>query len=366
MTESIDPYSDAVFKGMEDFRVARYRFIIEAQEEIFLPPYKGSTFRGGFGSAFKSIACSDRRAECKDCVLSGTCPYAYVFETAPPEGSQALSKFERVPHPFVLEPPLTQQQQFNPGDVLPVGVVLAGRGIDFLPYFIVAFQELGRMGIGRGRGRFRLKSVYAVARTGPCGSPLPSALSHDVRELSLPDCDYQDPLVFDGDTNKVYTRDIIVKWQDFLESSCIMLENQGSGASFAALFFDTMTRLKFAGSLEDRPEFHIIIRSLLRRTSSLLYFHHGTKLGMDFSGFISKAGAIRLASYHTEWVDWERYSSRQDTRMKLGGIVGSATYEFPETELARLFLPWLLLAEYVHVGKGATFGLGGIRLQIVD
>jgi hypothetical protein len=364
VTESCETHSDMVFKGMEDFKVARYRFIIEALEQLSLPPYKGSTFRGGFGSAFRSIACSDRRAECGSCLLSGTCPYAYVFETAPPEGSQALSKFERVPHPFVLEPPLTRQQQFSPGDVLPVGVVLTGRGIDFLPYFIVAFQEFGRMGIGRGRGRFRLKSVYAVTGTDSGGSSLPGPLSHDAEELNLLDCNDQGPLVFDGDTNKVYTRDIIVKWQDFLESSCMMLENQKSGASRATVFFDTMTRLKFAGSLEDRPEFHIIIRSLLRRASSLLYFHHGTTLDMDFSGFISKAGAVRLASYDTKWVDWERYSSRQDARMKLGGIVGSATYEFPEVELARMFLPWLLLAEYVHIGKGATFGLGEIRAQI--
>ena len=113
----------------------------------------------------------------------------------------------------------------------------------------------------------------------------------------------------------------------------MMLENHEPQSSRATVFFNTMTRLKFAGSLEDRPEFHIIIRSLLRRTSSLLYFHHGTKLDMDFSNFISKAGAIRLASYHTEWVDWERYSSRQDTRIKLGGIVGSAIYEFRRLDL---------------------------------
>jgi len=123
-----------------------------------------------------------------------------------------------------------------------------------------------------------------------------------------------------------------------------------------------MTRLKFQGGLEDRPEFHILIRSLLRRTSSLLYFHHGTRLDMDFRGFIAQAERVRLAAQDTRWVDWERYSSRQDTRMKLGGLVGTATYEFNDAGLADLFLPWLILGEHIHVGKGCTFGLGWLNV----
>ena len=49
--------------------------------------------------------------------------------------------------------------------------------------------------------------------------------------------------------------------------------------------------------------------------------------------------------------------------MKLGGIVGTATYSFEDSNLEALFLPWLLVGEYVHIGKGATFGLGSIGIQ---
>ncbi|MDK2931722.1 MAG: hypothetical protein PWR07_1853 [Bacillota bacterium] len=531
-------------KGIEEFRVARYEFLIEAVDNLFLPPYKGSTFRGGFGTAFRNIACSTRRTECRDCMLKHACPYAYVFETAPPDGSEALTKFEHVPHPFVLEPPLTERREFAPGDELTVGLVLIGRGIEFLPYFIVAFQEFGRMGIGRGRGRFRLKSVYASVgasreqdksrgderRVGPAGAegfgrePRPGQLGEregiaggttarpvpapQAGERSRPQdgtagflplpttpttsaakggaskgCDVaasssalspaaSSPapapapdttsnlaagpapgtrdgdscgaraLVFDGKENKVYMRDAVVTWADILETADTILaplhpaRGQGleagcvpgpagsggpdgldpadgqsleggqpsgacgdasggfgsavpsasasaSAASFGSpglsvssdsrgpsvtacrsavprvtVVFRTMTRLKFQGGLEDRPEFHVLIRSLLRRTSSLLYFHHGTRLDMDFRGFISQAETVRLAALNTRWVDWERYSSRQDTRMKLGGLVGTATYEFNDASLAALFMPWLVLGEYAHVGKGCTFGLG--------
>lgn len=403
----------AEIRGIESFRVARYEFVIEAIDPLFLPPYKGSTFRGGFGTAFKSVSCSNRARECRDCPLRHACPYAYVFETAPPEGSEALTKFEQVPHPFVIEPPLTQRQEFVPGDELAFGLVLIGRGIEFLPYFIVAFQQFGKTGIGRGRGRFKLARAYAATRvpnggqgTGNASLPRPQT-TEDGRKSA------DRLLVFDGETNKVYMRDAVVVWEDVRAAATQVLKQIGStracdgpphahnapadprlhgtstpescngppehgmqsetsqihAASPAShglrlvVSFETMTRLKFEGSLNDRPEFHVLVRSLLRRVSSLLYFHHGTKLDMDFRGFISQAERVRLVAHRTRWVDWERYSSRQDARMKLGGIVGTAIYEFPDPDVAVLFLPWLLLGEYVHAGKGCTFGLGRFDIR---
>ncbi len=336
----------AEIRGIDNLKVARYEFVIEAIDPLFLPLYKGSTFRGGFGTAFKSVSCSNRARECRDCLLRHACPYAYVFETAPQEGSEALTKFERVPHPFVLEPPSTQAQEFRPGDEISFGLVLVGRGIEFMPYFIVAFQEFGRTGIGRGRGRFRLARAYARLR-----------VKATTRDAACGQAE-EDALVFDGRTNTVYAHDSIVTWADLLAASASTSGRQ------MTVSFETMTRLKFAGSLSDRPEFHVLIRSLLRRISSLLYFHHETRLDMDFRDFISRAEGVRLAQHNTHWVDWERYSSRQDARMKLGGIVGTATYEFDAPELAAFFLPWLLAGEYVHVGKGATFGLGLISTTL--
>jgi CRISPR/Cas system endoribonuclease Cas6 (RAMP superfamily) len=48
--------------------------------------------------------------------------------------------------------------------------------------------------------------------------------------------------------------------------------------------------------------------------------------------------------------------------MKLGGIVGELMLEGEEVAP---FLPLLGAAEIVHVGKGATFGLGKIELKTV-
>jgi len=45
--------------------------------------------------------------------------------------------------------------------------------------------------------------------------------------------------------------------------------------------------------------------------------------------------------------------------MKLGGIIGNITYAGNLEQ----FLPFIVLGKYVHVGKGATFGLGQYEID---
>jgi hypothetical protein len=72
-----------------------------------------------------------------------------------------------------------------------------------------------------------------------------------------------------------------------------------------------------------------------------------------------RAQAVATRSADPRWVDWERYSARQDTRMTLGGFLGTATFE---GDLAP-FAPFLRVGEVVHVGKGTAFGLGRYRME---
>jgi CRISPR/Cas system endoribonuclease Cas6 (RAMP superfamily) len=61
----------------------------------------------------------------------------------------------------------------------------------------------------------------------------------------------------------------------------------------------------------------------------------------------------------TRWTRWQRYSSRQGRRMEWEGILGRATYE---GDLAP-FWKFLAFGQFVHVGHGATFGLGKYLVQ---
>jgi CRISPR/Cas system endoribonuclease Cas6 (RAMP superfamily) len=71
---------------------------------------------------------------------------------------------------------------------------------------------------------------------------------------------------------------------------------------------------------------------------------------------------VRLAEHVTRWKAWARYSARQGRRIEWTGLVGPAIYE---ADLAPLW-PYLVLGQWVHVGKGVTFGLGRYRLEPID
>ena len=63
-----------------------------------------------------------------------------------------MRKYERAPHPFVIDPPLETRRFYGVGDLLSLGLTLIGRAIEYLSYFIYAFEPMGtNRGIGKGR-----------------------------------------------------------------------------------------------------------------------------------------------------------------------------------------------------------------------
>jgi hypothetical protein len=44
-----------------------------------------------------------------------------------------LRKYEKAPHPFVIEPPLETKTHYKPGDAFTFGIVLVGKAADYLP-----------------------------------------------------------------------------------------------------------------------------------------------------------------------------------------------------------------------------------------
>ncbi len=319
---------------MLDHLVAsRYVLEIEAEMQVVLPDYAGSTFRGALGGSFRRVACTLRLQQCDTCLLRESCAYSIVFETPVPDNADMMKLYPFAPHPFVLEPP-SVGGTMHEGETTEFGLVLIGRGQDFLPYFIYAMELMCERGLGRGRGRCKLNGV----RTGPSdGSPFRA--------------------VYDGEQKTLHRIDASVDSAGMCERIRAI-----AACDELRLVFETPTRVKHRGRYINPPEMYMMVPALLRRLTALAYFHCSAPFCSDVATEIEASKRIELVRSDTRWCDWERYSSRQDRRMRLGGFVGEVEYRGDFGKLA----PALAWGEILHLGKGSSFGLGKYRIMVGD
>lgn len=311
-----------------NLKYLRLAFILEAESEVILPAYKGSALRGGFGNIFKKLTCVLKKETCQNCFLNNQCAYSYIFETQPPRMAKLMSmdKYDAVPRPFVIEPPKENKRIYQKKEQIKFNLVLIGRAIDYLPYFVLVFDELGRKGLGRRQGQFCLKEV----RKG-------------------------DELVYSDKTKKLK----FIEPDSFDISENFDFDNNNIKEAYVALEFITPTRIKYQRDLVVKLDFHILIRNILRRLCLLNYFHETMREpAWDHKRIIEKAKEVRIEENSLRWLDWERYSGRQKITMKLGGLIGKIIYQGK----IEPFYPLLNAGEIFHVGKGTVFGLGEFKI----
>lgn len=318
-------------------RIARFKFTIQALEEIWLPEYKGSTFRGGFGHAFKRATCITRDRFCEPCILKSSCAYYRVFESkVSRDVAERLRLGGDAPHPFVIEPPLTEQRVFQPGEFLSFSLVLFGTAVEQLPFFVYAFMILGEnFGIGKGRGRFRLTGVQDENGT----------------ELY--------------DNGSLAGGFAVRSAEELLSDSSAAVEDRVTLQLQTPLRLKTSfgrSRKSLLTTLDDQVGIRVLLKALYHRAFVLnqLYGDGVNEEVYDSRNLPLVDGDVTVEASDTFWYDWERYSNRQDRSMKLGGLMGRVTL----SGNIKPFLPLLNLGRYLHVGKGTGFGLG--KYQIVE
>lgn len=317
---------------LERFSFKRFIFTLKPEEDLSLPEFKGTTLRGGFGFQFKRIVCLKKDLpECSACPLKKVCVYSYIFETSPPESSEKLRKIKNIPRPFVIEPPDDIKRTYTSEDSLIFNLNLIGKAVDYLPYFIFTFKELGEKGLGKGRKKYNLDRIETIS---------------DHSDFSL-------KTIYNGKD------DTLINFGEPQTLDSLLKTRSWNNINQITLAFLTPTRIRLDDKFIIDPEFQHIIRALLHRISALSYFHCGEELKVDFRGLIKKSEDIEKVHSDVQWKDIERYSMRQNIRMKMGGFVGKATYKGDLKE----FLPFLFLGEHIHIGKSCTFGLGKYRIE---
>ena len=301
------------------FTYAKLILVCEATDDLSLPLFSGSAFRGVFGHCLRRLVCVARSTLCAQCPISPGCTYTTIFE---PQQNPSLPIYKTVkdpPRPFVLHIP--SENEIRKGNSFQLGITLFGKAIAHFPWVIQAVAHSGKKGLGRRRETFSLIRVLS--------SPFQKVIFESDRLLDRPDIQRPDFNCVSDYKNKVVMQ------------------------------FETPTRIKFNGSLVDKFEFSTIVRQLLRRIAQMGAFHCGMFLETDFNFWIQQAKAVACVEENLEWFDWTRFSNRQKQRMQLGGLMGHAFF----TGDIEPFLPLLILGQTTHMGKGATFGLGRYKLM---
>jgi hypothetical protein len=98
-----------------------------------------------------------------------------------------------------------------------------------------------------------------------------------------------------------------------------------------------------------------LISRLLRRIGSLVESHGGVDLrDVTFSNLLEAAQAIHCSEQDLLMQGLERYSNRKQCSHPLRGFIGSVQV----AEIPPALWPFIAVGQWVHVGKGSTFGMG--------
>jgi len=307
----------------------KFKFTIQVLEDMHLPEYKGSMFRGAFGWAFRRAVCVTRRPTCENCIIKENCSYFKVFETEIAENTiHFLNGVKKVPHPFIIEPPLDEKRDYKKGDLLEVGLTLFGNSVKQFAFYVYTFQQMGEQGIGYKRGKFKLLSV--------------SNLDFEEKETTI----------FTEASGKLKTNYSEINERKILSDVKNTIEK-------ITLNFVTPFRLQFGGKVFQNSEklnTQIVLSSLQRRVISVshLFCENNVEdfIDIDFSG-------IRIIENNLEYKSVERYSNRQKKKMEMGGFIGEITFAGDIQKV----IPIIYLCKELNVGKNTAFGLGKYILK---
>ncbi|MBL8149867.1 MAG: CRISPR system precrRNA processing endoribonuclease RAMP protein Cas6 [Blastocatellia bacterium] len=313
-----------------------YELYLCAKESTLLPSFLGSTLRGAFGQALKDVVCIMNHRDCAKCIVFDRCTYPYIFETPVPKDLHQLKGFQQAPHPFILMPPIDRKGLSKNFDkvsiqaeqILPFRLTLIGKAQESLPYIIYALSQMAERGLGYARAKFQLvevkhnnKTIYTIEQQRLSNM---TQAAHSLKELVT------DRL------KKLSTKDTI------------------------KLKFLTPSRIRVDGDLQTELTFQLLVRNLLRRLSMLFAVHAEKPLELNFKQLIELASGAVVAESNLKWLDLERYSNRQKTKMKIGGFVGEIAFS---GEAIETFLPLIIAGEILGIGTGTTFGLGHYQIE---
>jgi hypothetical protein len=297
--------------------ISKFRICFYFNDSSKLPYFLGSSWRGLIGWELQRLVCPfSKRPECKGCIIRDHCPYFQLFEDQSP-----VSGIQEMPRGYIFSPTTGKDATEQL-----LEITLIGRCIRYFPAILKAIESGRTSGIGSSRIPYEIRALHRV----------------------LPDGRLQDVPMAPDDWVAIDTEVPLAEW---LKPYPII---NGSIAFTLA----TPVRLRKQGKYLGRMEWPYFFATIARRLEALnCLFADGQVMGKDrYINLMDIFSKLNSIQENLSWLDYSRYSNRQHKKVPMGGLVGSAVFDASDSWI----IPWLQAASLVHVGKGASMGLGKV------
>jgi len=299
---------------------------LEADGDLDLPAYAGSTIRGALGTVMRPELCA-RGGRCgENCEAPEVCPFFGLFE----QSRSANGTGANQPKPMILEAPMTEG----------LGAIARG-GTVAAPYSLAAgvrgmpvLRNEWRLGVANG-GRMEL----GIRGLGAAGAALDGVVE-GVRQKGLE--------VKGGRLRLAEVRG----------GSARMAIGEVGEARRVRVYLLTPLLIRDGDRICDEAVRlgELILKQALVRAVTV----YNTFFGREKLPFVTADWpGVVMTGHRLFRYELTRKSYRQQRWMEFDGVVGWMEWE---GAVGRV-LPWLRAAEVLHVGQKASFGLGRVAVE---
>jgi hypothetical protein len=232
---------------------------------------------------------------------------------------EAVRRHQKPPLPFVVDLPLLPDVPLYCADV-EVGLTLVGSAVAHAGAFVTAMREVCSGGFGDGS---LMVSIDGIVSQGAFGERVAVQFA---RQGGMP-ANLQ-----------------VLSVSDMAKKAVVSVDR-------VSLSFVTPLRLFHEGKALRRFDCSLFLRGLIRRVSSLVAAYGDGEMTDDFRWLALRSREVRLSD--------SRILFDGSGGMTFAGIIG-ASLLVGDLEP---FLPYLRLGEYLHAGKGASWGFGQYEIR---
>jgi hypothetical protein len=262
-------------------------------------PWAGFLIHSLLGIGLRQVACTQLHPCPGACMDPHACVFGMLTESRPSGTGTPFAAVAHTPSPVIVDAPW---KRFEDCHLLQFRIHLLGRAAQHAQMVSRGLEESLRYGVGEERRPYSLR---------------------------------------------------LLKWTDQRS------DNSDTSSKSLRIEFLTPVRLVRKKVPMRTVDLTDLVKDLNLRIASWGHYHQGLGWAPPWRFLMEEAAATKITHSDLRWTSFRRYSSRQQRAIPLGGLLGTLSMDNLGPGIAKL----LHLSELIGIGKGASIGLGRIRIN---